>query len=109
MVKTPTQKGMSCGPLKIRLTVKMWRKSFRLIMTQVKSLPVSPQLNQSLQFRSKKGNAMSLLWKVPLIVLLVIATLAVINMFILNPNALILVLICLAVLAVPVTIGYLNL
>lgn len=52
---------------------------------------------------------MSLLWKVPLIVVLVVLTLVILQVLFMNPGAIVLVLISAAILAVPVTIGYLNL
>lgn len=51
---------------------------------------------------------MSLLWKVPLIVVLVVLTLVILQALLMNPGALVLVLISAAVLAVPVAIGYLT-
>ena len=52
---------------------------------------------------------MSLLWKVPLIVVLVVLTLVILQAMLMNPGVMVLVLISAAVLAVPITIGYLNL
>lgn len=52
---------------------------------------------------------MSLLWKVPLIVVLVVLTLVILQALLMNPGAMVLVLISGAILAVPITIGCLNL